>query len=80
MGQLNAPVGEKWSAADEEPVGPLVRKRREGGIDLRGGAGVENPDLQSHAARSLFHGAQIGRCNRPIGRIEEHGHTLGGWH
>ena len=35
--------------ADEERVGPLAHKRREGGIDLAAGAGVEDLDLQSMA-------------------------------
>ena len=40
----------KGVAADEEGVGPLAHKSREGRIDLAAGAGNENLDLQPHGA------------------------------
>ncbi len=42
VGQLDTPSGEEGAGADEEGVGPLAHKRREGRIDLAAGAGVED--------------------------------------
>ena len=41
--QLDTPIGKKGICTDEERIGPLARKRREGRIDLSAGAGVGRP-------------------------------------
>jgi hypothetical protein len=48
---LHAPAAEEGLAGDEQGIGPLALKRREGGIDLADGAGVENFDLQPSGMR-----------------------------
>src|SRR5262249_47391765 len=74
--QLNTSADKKGAAADENRVGSLTRKRREGRIDVPAGTNVENLDLQSHGTRSRFHVSQqgLGVC---IGRIDEHGDVTG---
>src|SRR5215467_13556764 len=44
VGKLHAPAVEKRVVAEEEGIDTLAYKRREGGIDLGAGAGVENLD------------------------------------
>src|SRR5262249_54210174 len=74
--QLNTSADKKGAAADENRVGSLTRKRREGRIDVPAGTNVENLDLQSHGTRSRFHVSQqgLGVC---IGRIDENGRVTG---
>jgi len=67
---LDAPGSEEWAAADEERVRPLIRKCREGGVDVGDVAGVENPKLQSHGAGGGLHIPQIGCGNRRFRWIE----------
>ena len=77
---MDTPAGEKAVAADEEGVGPLAHKIREGRIDLAAGAGVEDLDLQPYGASSRFH---VSQCGFGIGgtcRIDEHGHASGRGH
>ena len=76
VSQLDDPVPEEGAAADEQRIWPIARKRREGGIYFGDGAGVENPDLQSHGVRCRFHVAPVGCGNRRFGRIEQHGYPL----
>jgi hypothetical protein len=52
--KLEAPGVEEGIAADEEGVGSLARKGREGPFDLAVCAGVEDLDLQSLGAGSRF--------------------------
>ena len=58
IGQLQPPAIEKCVLADEQGVGSLASKSREGGVDLADRAGVEDLDLQSHGAARRFHLAQ----------------------
>jgi hypothetical protein len=44
VGELHAPAVKKGIVADEEGIGSLAHKHREGGIDLADGAGVKNLD------------------------------------
>ena len=44
VGELHAPAVKKGIVADEEGIGSLVHKHREGGFDLADGAGVKNLD------------------------------------
>ena len=80
LDQLHTPGVEEGVAADEEGVGPLAHKSREGRIDLAAGAGIDDLDLQPHGAGSRFHVSQRGLGIRGIGRIDEHGHTSGCGH
>src|SRR5262249_61926177 len=70
--QLGTPAVKKDVDADEDRVGPLVRKSGEGRIDLAAGAGVEDLDLQSHCAGGRLHVSQRGLRSRSKGRSEEH--------
>ena len=56
------------------------RKTCEGCVDLPVGAGIENSDLQSHAARCRFQISQGGSRTCGIGWIEEHGQANGFGH
>src|SRR5262245_32743601 len=51
---------EKTVTADEQHIGPLAPKAREGRIDLAAGAGVKDLDLQSHSASSGLSLSRIG--------------------
>ena len=50
--QLDTPVGEERTGADEERIGPLAHQGCEGRIDLAAAADVENLDLQPDGASS----------------------------
>src|SRR5262249_13915760 len=80
MSQLDTSVGEKGAATNEQRVWPMARKRRKGGIDFCDTAGVEHPDLQSHAGCRRFHVAQIGGGNCRFGRIDQYSDPLGEGH
>ena len=56
--------------------GSLAHKTCEGRIDLTGGAGVENLNLQSNGATSRLHVSQRDLCIRSIGRIDAPVHRL----
>jgi hypothetical protein len=72
--QLDAPAGEKGVGADEQRVGTVARKSREGPLDLPAGAGVKDLDLQSDGAGSRLHVSQRG-FDGNIRRIDEHGNA-----
>src|SRR5262245_16891069 len=56
--QLNTPVGEESTTANEKRVGPFARERCEGRINLPARPSVEDLDLQSDGTRSRFHLSQ----------------------
>ena len=80
LGQLDAPVDPEGAGPDEEGVGSLVHKRRERGIDLMDGAGVENLDLQPNGASGRSHVSQGSLGIRDIGRIDKHCNARSPWH
>jgi hypothetical protein len=47
---LDTSGGERRAGADEERIGTLARKSREGRIDLLAARGLEHQDLQPHGA------------------------------
>lgn len=47
---LGAPAREEHVARDVQGVGAVAHEAGEGGLDLAGGAGVEDPNLQSYGA------------------------------
>ena len=55
--KMDTPAGEKGVIADEEGVGPLAHKGREGRIDLAAGAGIKdwicNPMARAAGSTSL---------------------------
>src|SRR5215469_11074440 len=71
-GQLDMPAVQEGIAADEEGVGSLARKSREGPIDLTARAGVKDLDLQSHGASCRLHVFQRDLRTPGIVRIDEH--------
>ena len=77
--QLDTPGVEEGIAADEERVGSLAHKSREGRIDLAAGAGADDLDLQSHGAGRQFHVSQRRLENHCIW-IEERCNTRGRRH
>ena len=76
VSQLDAPAPEEGTAADEQRIRPIARKRGEGGVDFGDGAGVEDPDLQPDGIRRCFHVAPVGCGYSRFRRIEQHGHPL----
>jgi hypothetical protein len=75
LDQLDTPAVQERIARDEEGVGPLACKSREGRIDLADGADIEELDFHPERARNRLHVSHRGRRNGRIGRIDEHGHT-----
>jgi hypothetical protein len=80
LDDFDAPAVEERVATDEEGIGPLAPKSREGRINLAARAGVEDLDLQSHGPGSRLHVSQRGLGIRSSGRIDEHGNTSGRGH
>src|SRR5262245_30963432 len=70
--QLSASAVKEWIETDEKGIRPLRRNCCEGCIDLADGAGVEEPDLQSHTPSYRFNFAFV---ILGIGRIDQHGHA-----
>jgi hypothetical protein len=77
---LETPAVEERVATDEEGVGSLAQKSREGCVDLATGAGAEDLDLQFHGTSSRFHVSQRELGIHCLGRIDEHGYTSGCGH
>jgi hypothetical protein len=75
--QLHTPAGKEDVAADEESVGAVTAKTCEGCIDLPAGAGIEHLNLSARGAGSgpQFLHRRLG--THGIGRIDQHGDTLG---
>ena len=69
---LDVSAVEKTVTADEQHIGPLAPKAREGRIDLAAGAGVKGLDLQSHSARSGLSLSRIGLGGARVGGIDQH--------
>ena len=80
VGQLHAPALEEGVGANEQCVWALARNACEGRIDLAAGAGAEHLDLQPHVRAAASTSRKYIRCNRSVGRIDEHGHTNGAGH
>ena len=72
---LDVSAVEKTVTADEQHIGPLAPKAREGRIDLAAGAGVKDLDLQSHSARSGLSLSRIGLGGARVGGIDQHRHA-----
>ena len=48
--KLHAPTREEGIAGDQQGIGPLAPKRREGRLDFGAGAGFKHLNLQSEGA------------------------------
>ena len=68
-------AGEEPVRGDEQGVGLIALKSREGRLDFAAGAGVEHSNLQPEAACSFWHVPQNDLGDRSIGRIDKHGDT-----
>src|SRR5262249_11650605 len=77
--KLHPAAGEERITAEEKRVGPLAQYGCEGGMDFLAIPGIEDLNLQPNATGSRFDVPQRGLCGRCVGRIDEHGHTSGGW-
>jgi hypothetical protein len=77
---LGALAAEQGAASHEKSVRPLALESGERYIDLAAGAGVYDPDLQSHGAGSGLHVFQRGLRIGSIRGIDEHRHTRGSGH
>ena len=76
--KLHAPAREEGIAGDEQGIGPLAPKRREGRLDLAAGAGVEHLNLQSEGACGFRYISQRGLGDGwSVGRIDQHGDPNG---
>jgi hypothetical protein len=58
--QLHQSDVQEWGGPDEQGIEVLTPNTFEGGIDFMAGVGIENLDLQAHAASGSL---QISQCN-----------------
>src|SRR5262249_29098320 len=75
LNQLDTSGSEEGAAADEERVGALTPKSREGSVVPTAEISVNDLALQPHGASRGFNVSQRGRSNRSIVRIDEHGNA-----
>src|SRR5262245_38844047 len=71
MCQLDAPAVQKCGGAYKYGIRPLVTHCFKRGVDLNTGVGIENLDLQPHAATSRVRGLQLS-ISICVSRIDEH--------
>jgi hypothetical protein len=65
----------KSAGRDEQGIQPFAPHAFERGVDLIGGVGSEDLDLEPETAGSRFHVPQYGLRNRSFGRIDQDGHA-----
>jgi len=67
--QLHTVCVEKGAWADEQGVGSIVHKSREGCVDLAAGVGMEHAHLQAHRTRCPFHVSHRGLARQLLASL-----------